>query len=266
MIISLEERHISIIEELKNSKKRTVKQFAEQFSVTPETIRRDLAQLEDEGKLKRVHGGAMLKGKLTFEPPFQKKLQKAKKEKQIIGAIAASLVKDGDTIMIDCGTTTYQIVNGLQSKQNLTIITTSIALSHKICMIMDETNWQAKVIILSGHLNVSQQSLSGSLTIDQLEKFCVDKAFISCGGITTEGITDYDIEEARVSEKMIDKASKTYVLADSSKFYHQALAHIALLENISGIITNQPPDKEWVDFLKESSVQWIDYQKGIHYD
>lgn len=253
MSLSSEERKKTILERLDTDEKVEVLSLAELLSVSAETVRRDLERLEKEGRLKKVYGGAVKAKFDAWELPFDQKTFINSKEKTAIGKMAASLVEDGDIIMIGNGTTPLEIVRFLSGKRNITIITHSAPV---MLLAMEVT--QARIIFIGGEVHTSQKSTNGPLAEWMLKKLKANKVFISAGGVSsTDGISDYDLDEANISGKMIERADETIVLADHTKFDKTTFANICPLEGISKLISDWNCPKEWSSVLDEIGVELL---------
>ena len=220
MSLSFEKRKKKIMECLNKEGKVEVQALADELGVSTETIRRDLERLDQEGKLKKVYGGAVKVRADAFELPFDKKTLINAKEKAAIGRRAAALVKDGDTIMIGNGTSTLEVVRNLHSHPNVTIVTHSTPV-----LLLAMEMFPGRIIFVGGEVNRHQRSVSGPLSELVLNRLRVNKAFISAGGVSlVDGITDYEISEANISRIMIERA-------DEAIHRPQVLvAHVAQIE------------------------------------
>ncbi|GGF88509.1 DeoR/GlpR family DNA-binding transcription regulator [Paenibacillus aceti] len=251
MSLTHEERRQTILSQLSAEGKVQVHALAALFNVSTETIRRDLDRLEKEGKLRKVYGGAVQTRSEWIEPTFLKRSQMHYAEKQSIGKLAASLVKEGETILLDNGTTTLEIMRELKHRADVTVITNSVPIL--TCALED---FQGKVIFAGGEVSKNCQAATDAIAHQLLEQFKVNKAFISAGGISiVDGVTDYHLEEALVSRKMMQRTEETIVVADHSKFGVTTFAHIAPLEQISMIVTDPGCSPEWIEALNRLDVE-----------
>ncbi|MBM7624168.1 DeoR/GlpR family DNA-binding transcription regulator [Sporohalobacter salinus] len=238
-----EERQKKILELIKQRDSVKVNQLSEKFSVSPSTIRRDLKELEQENLIKRTHGGAVNNESMKFEPSVSEKEEQRLKEKEWIGSAAANLVVDGESIILDAGTTTAQIAKNLTEGSDLTVITNGINVAAEL-----EKIEGIEILVAGGRLKQKTLSLIGSIAQQMLKKIKVDKAFIGVNGITVEdGLTTPDIEEAKTKEIMIETAKEVIVVADHSKFGQVTFAQICSLEKIDKIITDKTIDDEILD-------------------
>lgn len=251
MSLTYEDRRMTILNHLEMEGKVQVHHLAELLTVSSETVRRDLDRLEKEGKLRKVYGGAVKMRMEMVEPPFLNRVQMMKPEKAAIGKLAASLVQDGETIMLDNGTTTIEIVPFLSDKTNVTLITNSIP----ILNLAMET-FRGRIIFAGGEVNQECRAVTGTLVDQLLDQFKVNKAFISGGGISlTDGITDFHLAEAVISRKMMQRAEECILVADHSKFGLSTFARVAKLEEISMLITDAGCPKEWVDTIEGLGIE-----------
>lgn len=227
--------------------------LAEQLAVSDETIRRDLERLERQGLVRRVHGGATVPAGTGLEPPYDSRAAINIDEKQRIGAVAASMVSDGDTLLIDIGTTTLEFAKCLRDKRDLTVLTNSMPTALEL-----STNSSAKVYLLGGLVRQGELSLSGFLTEAALKEFFVDKAFVGAGGLSAiEGLTDYHVAEAQVRRTMVARAREVIVLADHTKFGAVALTMVVPLRMIHKIITDGTVTESDIQTFAQQGVEVI---------
>lgn len=253
MSLSFEERKKTILEQLERDEKVQVISLAEQLNVSTETIRRDLDRLENEGKLKKVYGGAIKTRLEAWEPPFIQRTGTNRKEKSAIGKLAASLVKSGETIMIGNGTTGLEVIRHLSGRDDVMIVTHFIP-----AMLLAMEMFKGKIIFAGGEVNMTRQSATGVLAEAALKQFKVNKAFISAGGISlVDGITDYDLNEASISRTMIERAEEAIILADHSKLGKTTFAKIAEIHEASIIITDNKCPETWVNQLRQKGIDLL---------
>lgn len=250
-----------IVEQLKVDGQVKVPELSVQFHVSEETIRRDLIMLEREGEARRVYGGAVQvkPSSSNYEPPYLMRQQLHASAKERIGRTAAELIDSGDTIAIDVGTTALQLARVIEGRERLTVLTNSIAVAYYLMESLNSGRFTGKIIVIGGELNPEQKSLSGVAGERMLSQFRVDKAFISIGGISmNRGISDYDLNEAGMSRRLVEAADQTIVLTDDSKLGKEAFAEIVPLKQVHTIVCNVPPPKEWQPMLKQLHLQWIE--------
>ncbi|MBW5448675.1 DeoR family transcriptional regulator [Cohnella sp. CFH 77786] len=254
MSLSFEKRKRRILERLSMEGRVEVPVLAEEFGVSTETIRRDLERLDGEGRLKKVYGGAVRVRADSLELPFDEKRLLHADEKAAIGKFAASMVKEGDTVMLGNGTTTLEVIRHLTGRSNVTIITHSTP-----ALLLALEAFPGKVIFVGGEVNKRQQSTEGPLAELVLSRLRVNKAFISAGGVSlTDGITDYELSEANISRKMMERADETVFLADSSKFGNSTFASVCSLDDVYTMVTDAGLDDAWRREMAEQNIRlWI---------
>lgn len=252
-----QERQNEIIERIRVQGIVRVEKLASEFDVSAETIRRDLEKLEEEGCLRRVYGGAVLMDANKTEPLYALRAGLNMEHKIAIGRLASQLIKKGDTLVIDLGTTTLEFAKALAKHTDLLVITNSLHIASTT------VEFQGfRVIIPGGHLRAKELTLSGTMTTRFLQQFHVNKTILGAGGIDLEnGVTDYHIEEAEVRRTMIDVADEVIVLADHSKFGVTALSRVAPLKAIDICVTDWETPGIYLDKLVERDVKTIVAQK-----
>lgn len=223
------------------------------FNVSNETIRRDLDFLENQGCLKKVYGGAILTKKLSWEPPIQERTLINQNEKNAIAMQCSKLINDNEYIFIDSGTTPLEVVKNLKDKKNLTIFTVSLPVANYVT-----SELEATCVVLGGTVRRKDKCLNGPLTEILLKNLHFEKAIISAGGIDVNmGLSDFDINDSIVKNKVIDCVDEAIVVTDSSKFGIKALAHVAKLDELSIIITDSGIEEEWKELITKSSTNLI---------
>ncbi|GMK44492.1 HTH-type transcriptional repressor GlcR [Paenibacillus glycanilyticus] len=244
-----EERINAIMEHLNQHKRIDIKDMCQMFDVSRDTARRDLLRMEELGLILRTHGGAVLpkKSREVFE--YKDRLVKDSDVKRDIGRLAASLVKDGDYIMMDASTTVQFTAEHITAER-VVAVTNSIdiadALSRKKAL---------RTYLLGGELNIKHRFLYGQATIDNLANYQVDKLFLGACGITANGLSYPDVEDGVVKREMIKKANQVILLADHTKFGEQMFYKIGGLDAIDLLITDQQPDRDMMEKLAEHHVE-----------
>lgn len=251
------ERYLFILNQLEKKGKILVADVAKQLSVTPETIRRDLDTLEKEKKLRRVHGGAIKFQQIRSEPHFNKKMNVNYHEKEAIAKKAVEYIQDDDTIMIDVGTTTVHMAKYIRGLQRLTIVTNSLMVADLLNSQLEHKMFDGKVIVLGGVTNPEQKSVAGTLTIHMLKNFQFDKVFLSCGGVTEDEVSDFDLEESIISKQVVEQANQVFLLADSSKLTMTSFYKICPLSSIDYMICNEEMPQKWKYSDGYKKVEWI---------
>jgi DeoR/GlpR family transcriptional regulator of sugar metabolism len=250
-MLAIERRQL-IMNILVREKKVYVSDLAKKFAVTEETIRRDLEKLEKENLLRRSYGGAILSEQTSEDLPFVNRTIRNNQEKAIIAKNALPLINDGDTIMTDSSTTCLTLMQYLQQKHNLTIITNSVHI------LSDFIKSPFQLIFSGGILRPKSFALVGSTACASLKKYYVDLAIISCKSIDIKkGIMESNEEESVVKRTMIQQAKESVLLADHTKFDKTAFIKTCDIPDISCIITDRAPSKDWIDYLGEKKIKLI---------
>jgi DeoR/GlpR family transcriptional regulator of sugar metabolism len=251
------ERQNSIIELILSKGRISIQEISGMFEVSEMTARRDLAGLERRGLLRRTHGGAIANLGRSYEPPFQIRAAKDQAIKSAIGLKAAELIDDGDSIALDVGTTTLEIVPGLAGKRNLTILTSSLPVASRVvdCMSLE---LDARLILTGGVVRPRELSMVGSIPQEVCARLHVDKAFIAAGGITPQdGLTEYNMDDTQIKQVLIRSARETIVVADGSKFGVTTFASIAPLSAVHKIVTDKSAPAGMLDEIRALGVQVI---------
>lgn len=245
------DRIIIIKQLLLNEKKVSVADLSQKFSVTEETIRRDLDKLESEGVLTRTYGGAILNVEETVSNiPFYKRAEKNMEAKQAIAITARELLSTTNTMYADSSSTVMETMKLLKDRDDLMIVTNSSEALKEL--LVSNVN----VLSTGGELNKRTLSLQGDLTEQAIQHYNVDVALISCKGIDLEtGVTDTNEVESRIKRRMIQQASQVVLLADQSKFDKKAFVHLSEFPQIQHVITDQRPNQEWRNFFKEQGIK-----------
>ncbi|WP_308637969.1 DeoR/GlpR family DNA-binding transcription regulator [Paenibacillus silvisoli] len=245
MSLASEERKKRILESLAIQGKVIVNELSQHFEVTTETIRRDLDDLEKEGKLKKVYGGAV-KLEVEIEPAYHEREMIHAGEKRKIGMLAASMIEDNDVIVIDEGSTAMQILHHLKDKRSLTILVCSIPTLILLVEYQKKGSFDGRIIFIGGEIDAKHLRVSGPISEKVMEDFYVYKSFLSVDGVSLEnGVTSYDYERALFTRKLIKCSRTSIVLADSSKVGKRTVAKIADLSDINYIISDsEPPPRD----------------------
>lgn len=225
--------------------------LAKKFNVSMETIRRDLNELEEEKLIRRVHGGAVLYTEHGVEPNYNYRTATNYEDKINIARKASEMVKDGDSIIVDIGTTTLEMVKFLKDRKNLTVITNSMKIAMEL---MGEK--EITVIFIGGKVRSGDGSTSGFWAEEMVSNFHADKLFLGVGAIMSDyGVMDYHIEETNLRRCYIKCAEQVIALADYSKFGLKALNQVCKIEDLDYIITDDKTDKKMLRDIKEKGVQ-----------
>lgn len=241
-----EERLLKIAEYVQNRTRATVPELCNVFRISESTVRRDLTELDSRKLLKRTHGGAISVESVSSEPSYSEKEDTYRAEKESIAKKAAEFIEDGDTLIVDSGTTTLCLISELARFKNLTIVTNSIILAAKIPAQPDTT-----VLLTGGVLRNNTLALVGPTAESTLSNLHADKAFIGTNGIDASyGFSTPNVIEASVKRKMIDAADQVYILADHSKFGRISFAKFGDISCASACITGNDIDEKQLEMFR----------------
>lgn len=243
------ERRAAILKLLETNQEIHVTNLAQQFDTSEVTIRKDLTEMQRRNLLIRTRGGAIRVPKFQndFDTAIETKQLYNYREKRAIGEAAARLIKDGETIMIDSGTTTLEVARHLDRFHNLTVITNAINIAIELLKYD-----RFSVILLGGHLRKASHSTVGPLAESTLRNLYCDKLFLGIDSFNlTEGVSTPNIEEANINQTMIAMARETIAVCDSSKFNKRSFAHIASVSQIHRVITDAGIDRDVLRQLRE---------------
>ncbi|MEZ2373281.1 DeoR/GlpR family DNA-binding transcription regulator [Arthrobacter sp. RCC_34] len=255
-----EERHSTIADLLTAHGRVTVTELAQRFTITPETVRRDLALLEEQGELRRVHGGAVAVDRgSTAETSVPERLATHSEQKQRIAAAAFALLPrtSAASIVLDAGTTTEALA-GLITQRDadapaLLVLTNSIP----IAAALSDTPGVA-LHILGGKVRGVTQAAVGAGTVAELRNIRPDIAFVGTNGIHADfGLSTPDPEEAAVKTAFVQAARRTVVLADASKLDAETLVRFAALEDVDTLVTDGTPSPELAEALSTAEAEVI---------
>lgn len=243
------ERYEMIVQLVNEKGSIRVSELSELCKVTEETIRRDLDRLEEAGRLRRSHGGAVSIKEEQPEIPFSEREIMHAEEKRRIAEAAIQLIRPKDRILLDASSTAWYMASKLPDVP-LTVLTNSIRVATEL-----STKDKIDVISTGGLLVQRSLSFVGPLAERSLDTYYVDKVFLSCKGVHLQrGISESNELQARIKQKMVEIADEVILLADSSKFGQQALTHVTDLSRVNTIVTDQGIHEDTLAGLKERSI------------
>ena len=247
------ERRMAIIAELDQKGKVNVSDLSEAFNVSEVTIRNDLGQLEKKNILIRARGGAIKVDPVGIDYNISEKNKINIKAKQAIGLKAAGFVNEGDTIMVDSGTTVMELVKNLNERVDLTVITNALNIANQLLK-----NNNINVIVPGGFLRKKSFSLIGTPAEKSLRNYFCDKLFLGVDGLDIDyGLSTPNIEEAHFNSTMIEMSKQVIVLADSSKIFKRSLAFISDISNVDILITDSGIGKDQVAALESVGIKVV---------
>ena len=228
---------------------RTV-DLCEMLDASEATVRRDLEWLEQDGFLERTHGGAVLNQRMISEPEYRQRAQHHPEEKRRIGALAASLIEDGDIVFINSGTTTTQVIHQIRSDSEITVFTNNL----NAAIEMGEPGFHH--YLLGGEYQHRSKSMAGRFAMENLKQVYANKAILGVDGISLKhGCTVPTNGEAEVVRQMIERTmGQIIVVADHSKWGVVSNYQIATIDEIDILVTDEALDKSALDALTTHSI------------
>lgn len=251
VLMTSKERRAEILSYIQLHQRGTVRYFSKRYQVSEVTIRHDLNILERQGCVTRCYGGALINAQFAFDQPLHDKKQLNQDIKSQLGAYAASLVEDGDTLILDSGSTTEHIAFHLTHKKQLKVMTNAINIAYHLANHED-----IEVIVTGGVMRKNSYSLHGESGEALLGQFRFNKLFLGVDGFDkSAGITTPHSGEANINRSMVAAAQMVIAVADSSKFNRQSFCLIARPEQLDILITDSGiPD----DYHRELVAMGVD--------
>ncbi|MGA7401161.1 MAG: transcriptional repressor AgaR [Candidatus Sulfotelmatobacter sp.] len=249
--VLIEERRRAILEALRRDGRVLVADLARHFRTSQVTIRKDLEILHSSGKIHRTHGGALPSRDGALEDPTLREKEKLhRKEKLQIASVAAQMVKEGQVVILDSGTTTTAIARALRHHQNLTIITNAVNIAAELA------GSSLDVILTGGTLRKNSFSLVGPIAEETLRRLNADVLFLGVDGFDVHyGLSTPNLLEAKVNRAMMEVSRVVVAVCDSSKFGRRSLSLIAPPSAIQQIITDRAAPKNDIDQLRKAGVE-----------
>ncbi|WP_342515275.1 DeoR/GlpR family DNA-binding transcription regulator [Sporosarcina sp. FSL K6-1522] len=246
------ERRQIILDQLTEHKRVTIKELSRAIKVSEATLRTDLTKMEDDGLLKRTHGGAMLVEQSDNETSFSTREQKNKFEKSTIAKQAAKLLSNGQCIMLDASSTALELARVLKDMPiRLTVVTSGINTALELHNHPDIT-----VILLGGIVKKGSYSVEGNLGASILSQIHIDIMFTSANGFTiTSGLTDFSMYEVELKKSMVTASKKIVALLDHTKMNKNSFASFATTSQIDMIITDNSMPEGYKEQLIDLDVE-----------
>ena len=251
MEYTTEQRRDRIVATIHENGKVRVSELSEEYEISEVTIRKDLEALEAEGHLKRVHGGAIGLNKLYVNMDLSERYKTNAQAKKSLAELAASFIDDNDTIFMNAGTTLTYVLRAIRDKKNISLVTNSVQNATEAALYSS-----FNVILLGGELDSKYQFTFGADAEKQLENYRAAKCIISVDGISAEaGLTLYYSNEASLARKMIELATKTIIVADSTKIGRGVFARITEAKKSHILVTNSSDKKKELSALEKLGVK-----------
>ena len=237
--IAMNIRQMQILDVVRASGRASVEELSAKLEVTPQTIRRDLAELADQGVLDRVHGGAILRSGAS-NIAYDERRRMNEDAKAAIGRACAAQIPDNSSVILNIGTTTEAVARALLRHRNLTVVTNNMNVANILA-----ANDSCEVLVAGGLLRRSDGGLVGDLTIEFMANFKTDYAIIGCSALDEDGdILDFDLAEVRVSRAILRQARECWLVADSDKLLRKAPIRVVSVAQLDAIFIDRPlPDR-----------------------
>lgn len=244
-------RRVLALELLERQGSVSVAELAAKTGVSAMTVRRDLDELERRGAVVRGRGKALTPVSRSYEPPLDLRLTERVEEKRRIGAEAAQLIGDGETVMLDVGSTSLAVARALAGRRNLTVLTSSLPIAAELA---GESG--IRLMMTGGILRPGERSLVGDLAVESFRDLLFDTLVLGVGGIEPKhGLTEYNLDDARVKRAAIEIAGRIIVVADSEKIGRVAFARICPLSRASILVTDDNVPEEFVEQAQDLGVE-----------
>jgi DeoR family glycerol-3-phosphate regulon repressor len=245
-------RQTEILQAVRRSGTSSIVELAEQLDVSTETIRRNIKPLVDNGSVLRFHGGIMHPDHHD-EPPFSRRMQLHEEGKRAVAKVVAKSIQNGDSLILDNGTTTAYVAEALSHHSQLVVVTNSAEIACRLAARNGN-----RVFMAGGELGGDDASSFGPGSIEFVKQFKVKYALISVGGITKAGdLVDFHLFEAEFSRAAMDQADETWLIADATKFGRNAPVRVCPLSDVDLLITDADPPQEFERQRKSAQVRLL---------
>ncbi len=234
-----EERRNRLLELVRLQRFASLPELAEELAVSESTVRRDLDQLEEQGVAKRIHGGVLYTGESPKLPHFDAQQPGEWEKKRLIAAAAAALIDDGDTILLDGGSTTYELARLLVGRP-LHVVTTSLPVANLFA-----SNSHSDLVLIGGNICPRSGVARGPYADAMLSSVRVRKTIFSVGGVCDEGFFNNDLLLVETERAMMRAAAEVIVVADSTKFGHPSLTHLCPLQEVHHLVVDEGITEPW---------------------
>jgi DeoR family fructose operon transcriptional repressor len=226
----------------------TLEELVKSLGVSESTIRRDLESLDLAGSVKRTHGGAVYSGEVRAMPAFDERTQTAAAEKRAIGQATAALLEDGDTVLLDGGTTTLEVARALIGRQ-IQVVTNSLPIAQ-----LAASSKETDLILIGGYVYPRTGVALGPLAISMMQGIRVRKAILGAGGIMAEGVYNSNLLLVETERQMMACGQEVVIVADSTKFGRLALSRLCGLEAVARLVSDSRIPDEYRATLEAAGV------------
>ena len=234
----LSKRHTEIMRMLADEGTVTISELAARLGVSLETVRRDVRPLTENGSVLKIHGAVGLAGQIG-EAPFQRRMRENANAKRRIAREVAQMIHDGESVMLDTGTTTSFVARQLLGHRRLTVVTNSSDIARTLATVNGN-----KVYMAGGELRSDSGAAFGNSAIDFISRFTVTHAVISAGAMDARGVMDFDLEEAEFARMVLSCGERKLVVTDHSKFGRRGLVSVCDFSGFDQLITDRGPPED----------------------
>lgn len=225
---------MEILQLIRMEGRAKVNDLAQRFGTSAVTIRSDLNELDGRGLVQRSHGGAVIQNTVFRESPVEERSSRQSLEKQRIGALAATMIHEGETVILDSGTTTLEIARNLRDARNIQVLTNGLNIAVELLAAR-----AVQTIIMGGTVRDDSASVVGRATEDMFEQFSADKLFLCGAGCDPAfGVSGTNLEETMANRAMLRAAREIILVADASKFTRRSMSLIATFSEIDLVISD----------------------------
>ena len=246
-------RQAALLDAVRAQGALTVENLAARFSVTLQTVRRDVQRLADAGLLARFHGGVRLPEAGTENIAYRQRQALQAEGKARIGRAVAQQLPEGCSLILNIGTTTEAVARALLRHRGLRVITNNLNVAASLC-----DNPDCEVIVAGGPVRARDRAIVGDATVDFIRQFRVDIALIGISGIEADGtLRDFDYREVEVSRAIIEHSREVWLAADRSKFNRPAMVEVGRLTQVHRLFTDLPPPEPFVPLLAAAGVECV---------
>ncbi len=249
--MAAEDRRTSLVEMVQQHGFASLPELVNQLEVSESTVRRDLGALEEIGVVRRTHGGAFYSGPSPNLPHFKQRQEAEWDKKKAIAQAANGLIEDGDTVLLDSGSTTYELARLLVGRP-LQIVTNSLPVAN-----LFNTDANTDLIIIGGYVHARTGAVQGPYANEMLCNLHVRRAIISAAGINDRGIFNTNRMLVETQRGMMTAAEEVILVADSTKFGHQSLAQVCTLDQIQKIVVDNHIDDQWKEKAAQDGVEMV---------
>jgi len=251
-----EERRNRLLELVRSKGFASLPELADELKVSESTVRRDLDYLEESGAAKRTHGGVFYAGASPRLPHFEQRQPAQWDKKKAIARAAVALIDDGDTVLLDGGSTTYEVARLLVGRP-LQVVTNSLPVANLFA-----ANANTDLVLIGGYVYPRTGVALGPYANDMLAALNVRRTVLSVGGVTERGFYNSNLLLVETERAMLRAADEAIVVADSTKFGHQSLAHLCELSAIDHLVVDDALNGAWRRRIKDADVGLVIAESG----